>query len=270
MPFTLAHPAAALPLRRWLGRFGSMSALVVGSVIPDLVYFLPVGASGVQSHSFWGLLWFCIPVGVATLVVYEVLLRPFALAMMPVAVLRRLRQDPHSEAATWRTLPRDVTSIALGAVTHIVWDSFTHISGPAVQRIAPLRAQVALFAGYLPQVYTLLQHASSLAGVSLLILWGVRWYRATGPATDAAPRSLSGPLKVLSIGAIVVPSAAMPALLLWERLDADQGFHTLQVSLGRAVFSAGTVFLVSLLSVASVWRLTNLLASGREAGRSGA
>ena len=37
MPFTLSHPAAVIPLRRW----GIFSALIIGSIMPDSVYFLP-------------------------------------------------------------------------------------------------------------------------------------------------------------------------------------------------------------------------------------
>lgn len=40
MPFTGSHPAAVLPLLRW----GLIpSALVIGSMSPDLGYFLPLG-----------------------------------------------------------------------------------------------------------------------------------------------------------------------------------------------------------------------------------
>ncbi|MSQ59664.1 MAG: DUF4184 family protein [Betaproteobacteria bacterium] len=40
MPFTIAHPAAALPLLRPLRGFGVLSALVIGSMTPDFPYFL--------------------------------------------------------------------------------------------------------------------------------------------------------------------------------------------------------------------------------------
>lgn len=49
MPFTLAHPAAAVPLRRRLGRYGTLSLLLIGSMARDLAYFLPVGVSRAQS-----------------------------------------------------------------------------------------------------------------------------------------------------------------------------------------------------------------------------
>ena len=41
MPVTIAHPIAAIPLRRPLGRLGVLSALVIGSITPDVPFFLP-------------------------------------------------------------------------------------------------------------------------------------------------------------------------------------------------------------------------------------
>jgi Domain of unknown function (DUF4184) len=62
VPYPFAHPAAVLLLARPMGRFAVPSALVIGSVIPDLWYFLPfVGREA--SHSPAGLFWFCLPAG---------------------------------------------------------------------------------------------------------------------------------------------------------------------------------------------------------------
>jgi hypothetical protein len=88
---TLAHPAVALPLRRLLGPLGLTSALAVGSMIPDLAYFLPLGVSGAQSHSVRGLFWFCLPAGVLGWVAYRVVVRPFVLQLVPDAVALRVR-----------------------------------------------------------------------------------------------------------------------------------------------------------------------------------
>src|SRR5215468_10777233 len=41
MPFTLAHPAAVLPLRGF--RYLRTAPLITGAVIPDLAYYLPGG-----------------------------------------------------------------------------------------------------------------------------------------------------------------------------------------------------------------------------------
>ena len=47
MPFTLAHPAAVLPLRGV--RHLRMAPLIVGAMVPDLPYYLP-GATARYGH----------------------------------------------------------------------------------------------------------------------------------------------------------------------------------------------------------------------------
>jgi len=60
LPFTLAHPAAVLPLRRTGLVF---SALVVGSMAPDFPYFLSVSDAIRWGHSTRGVFLFCLPFG---------------------------------------------------------------------------------------------------------------------------------------------------------------------------------------------------------------
>jgi hypothetical protein len=254
MPFTLAHPAAVLPLRRGLGRLGIPSALVVGSMVPDLAYFFPLGVTGSQSHSGAGLLWFCLPVGIAALVVFDWLVGPFTVAMLPSAV--SLRLDPRSVGFNAQRLLTAGPAILVGAVTHVAWDSFTHSSGIAVQAFPALRAPVPLFPWYVPQVFTLLQHGSTLAGLALLTLWAVRWYQHTPPrfAQDgyALPRWLRSVVLVMLFLAPAVTAAAV----LWPRLSASESsLRVVQQMVGRAVFAAGTAFLIALLLLAAAWRL---------------
>lgn len=71
MPLTFAHPAAVLPTSRSLGRFGVLSALVIGSMAPDFVYFVPLGIHGSESHSIRGLIWFCVPSGMLVFFAYH-------------------------------------------------------------------------------------------------------------------------------------------------------------------------------------------------------
>lgn len=73
MPLTFAHPAAALPLLRPLGRYGSLSALVIGSIAPDLAFIVPIGASREQTHGLAALLTFSLPAGLLAYVLFHVL-----------------------------------------------------------------------------------------------------------------------------------------------------------------------------------------------------
>ena len=60
MPFTLSHPAAVLPFVTRAAKYNATSALVIGSLIPDLPYFVrwPIALHG--SHTPLGLATFCL------------------------------------------------------------------------------------------------------------------------------------------------------------------------------------------------------------------
>jgi hypothetical protein len=64
-----------------------------------------------------------------------------------------------------------MASIALvfGALTHIIWDSFTHRSGMAVANLPAFRAIVLGV-----PLYKVLQHGSTLLGLLLIARWYFR------------------------------------------------------------------------------------------------
>ncbi len=70
MPFTPSHVAAVLPLAR-TGL--PPTALVVGSVAPDLPYYLPLPVAAATTHGPAGL-WLDVLLGGAVLVVYAYVL----------------------------------------------------------------------------------------------------------------------------------------------------------------------------------------------------
>ena len=57
MPFTFAHPAAILPLRR--SRFLQTVPLIIGSMVPDAPYFFPWGVAKYfyETHTLIRLFW---------------------------------------------------------------------------------------------------------------------------------------------------------------------------------------------------------------------
>ena len=147
----------------------------------------------------------------------------------------------------------------LAAATHVVWDSFTHSTGFVVQALPVLREPVRLVDWYQPHVFTLLQHGSTLAGLSVLAFWGLRWFRGA-TATEAMGASrLPTWARASIVVAVALPSAATGPLVLWARFSGREWtFRILQDNLGRAVFSAGTVFLTVFMMAALLWRASQL------------
>lgn len=261
MPFTLAHPTAVVPLRRWL----PLPALVAGSLAPDLAYFLPLGATGSESHSAMGLVWFCLPVGMGALFIYLLVLRPFALAMLPAGVSARM--PPTLARQSGRDTAAALAAVAVGAASHVTWDSFTHSSGAVVRALPLLRREVPLFAFYHPMWFTVLQHASSVIGLTALALLAWRWWYRSAPLAGSADRTPEW-VKVLVVLALCAPTVAAGAnASLPQVLATDGTFSVLQRALGRAVFAAGTAFLVALFVTSLSWRVWQMASEYRRGCR---
>ncbi|MBE8516526.1 DUF4184 family protein [Amycolatopsis sp. H6(2020)] len=173
MPFTLSHPAAVLPLAR---HPLVPSALVAGSVAPDLFWFVPAPAGfGLsRTHEFTAVLWLDPLLGLALLAVFHVLLKRPLTALAPHRLAERLPRRPFR----WNRPGWIALSLVLGAATHVGWDAFTHENGgPAFLRI-PLVTGV--------DVGRLIQLVSTLGGAAVLAWWLWRWYRAA-PVAPAPP-----------------------------------------------------------------------------------
>ncbi|MGW4464604.1 DUF4184 family protein [Micromonospora sp. NPDC004704] len=183
MPFTGSHPAAVLPFLRT----GLVpSALVIGSMTPDLPYFVPLRFSGSTTHTLTGALTVDVLLGGLAFGVWQAVLAPFAIAMAPAAVRERI--DPKlprgllHHLRSWRRLGLLGASLAVGAVTHVVWDSFTHVPAWGPAHIAWLNGIHAGIPGY-----RWVQYASTVVGGAALVAWFTHWmFTSTRrPGTDA-------------------------------------------------------------------------------------
>lgn len=193
MPFTLAHPAAVLPLRR-LPLMRTVP-LIIGAMTPDVPYFLPwrlakhfpQGAT----HTLPGMFTLDLPLGILALLFMWGLRVSLAAPLGPafqatcLAALERFGRRP----INWVLAP---LSLLIGSWTHLAWDSFTHPDGWMVSRISALSAPISFFS-YTGEMCHVLQYASSVFGLTVLAVWFVR-----RPSPQAqrrgAERRLGGPL----------------------------------------------------------------------------
>jgi uncharacterized protein DUF4184 len=206
MPFTLAHPAAILPLRGF--RYLRTVPLIIGALIPDLPYYLPAHLARFtpETHSFEG------SVTIDLLLGYAALAAVFVLRLPLTALLSaRTRWLCLSALAPFSSRPLEwlfaAVAIVLGVWTHLLWDSFTHLDGWMVHRVAALSAPVTL-GPYHGTVCHVLQYLSSVFGLAVMALWyGYRIVPAAAPAAPAAPasrqsaRCASGPMLLLVVAA---------------------------------------------------------------------
>lgn len=227
MPLTVAHTVAAIPLRRPLGRLGVLSALVIGSVMPDVPLFLTLSLNRNLTHTFFGLVWFCLPVGVVSYLLYDHLLDRPLRALMPEALQRRLAPlgDP-PRPHVWS--PAVLVSLLVGATTHVLWDSFTHGQEAGVGEWIPLlETRLFRISGYTVYVFSVLQHLSSAIGTMVLAVWIWRWYRRAPegalPAGGLTPAVRRRVLLSVALAVVLATTAvglnrppAQPTLRAWQ------------------------------------------------------
>jgi hypothetical protein len=194
VPFTLAHPAAVLPLRGV--RHLRIAPLIVGAMVPDLPYYLPGGIARYVpvTHAFVHSFTVDLALGYALLGSIVVLQRPLTALLSARARAMCLRAlFPFRRPIEWALA---APAILIGVWTHLLWDSFTHRDGWIVHRVAALSAPLVL-GPYNGTVCHALQYLSSVVGLSVLVLWYGRL-----------------PTPAVSVGSGAARSAAAPVLLL--------------------------------------------------------
>ncbi|MEO0770104.1 MAG: DUF4184 family protein [Cyanobacteria bacterium J06649_4] len=165
MPFTLSHPIAVWPLWKLSQRRLDLPALAVGAAIPDITYFIALRPVGNIGHSIPGIFLEGIPSGLLLLLLGRYFLWQPTLAILPRNISSRLL--PANTYKVFSSITRlfiIVLSVALGALSHIVWDSFTHKTGWGVQKIALLSELV-----FNQPIYKWLQYGGGLFGLLALL-----------------------------------------------------------------------------------------------------
>jgi len=175
MPFTFSHPAAILPVHFRFKNWIPLSALVVGSLVPDAAYYLPLPEHFKQnSHTLLGTFSTSLPAGILLWLLFYWLAAP-AVFLLP---------SPHREAIESQPAPRlasipqalgIASGILLGAWSHVLWDSFTHERGWIVKHTPLLQRPV--FDSMMPG-YKALQYLSSIFGLCVLLYAYNKWMSA--------------------------------------------------------------------------------------------
>ena len=191
MPFTVSHVAAVLPAYRVLSRAQVFTAAVIGSMVPDFGFLLPGALSRLQTHSVAALFTFCLPVGLLAYLLTVLLIRPAIIEILPDRAFARVR------AALSVPVPQSLRhillvllAILLGAITHLIWDAFTHENARGVRMFPVLEAYTPELDGHSLRLYHLLQYGSSVVGLLAVILALVLWVRHAPRPAQPLRRSL--------------------------------------------------------------------------------
>lgn len=149
----------------------SMSAMVVGSMIPDFQYFIQMKLSGRFSHTFEGVFLFDLPIAFLVLVVFHALVKDQLIDNLPLYFSKRLqRLKMFSFFRYGKEYPAGlVLCILIGTVSHIFWDSFTHVNGMFVELFPKLTDVINSDMLPVLPIYRYLQHISTILGAVLIL-----------------------------------------------------------------------------------------------------
>lgn len=201
MPLTVSHPIAVLPLKNTKLIF---SALVIGSMSPDFLYFINFAPKGKYGHTVEGLFLFCLPVGIIVLWIFHHIMKRPLVQFFPIDHQKKLTH--YAGDFKFGGFSRFILiclSILIGAITHIVWDGFTHEKGWVVEQVPPLTMTLISTPYGDFKIYKFLQYLGHLFGFPLLIYFYYKWYEAAPSMDLSIIQAPSRRIKLLIMGLII-------------------------------------------------------------------
>jgi len=241
MAYTFSHPAAILPLRKHL----PFSALIVGSMAPDFLYFIPGVPHSHYGHSTQGIFTFSLPASLFVLWLFHTVLKKPWMRLLPYSHQQRLvaLQGPFRFGGTRRFFTLLFTAF-IAIETHIWWDAFTHSQGFFPKHFSALKATV--IPGY--QVYGLLQIFTSVLGAVIILIAYLRWYhQAPAQEVDGYYR-ISGRWKITVLVTIV--SLAGLAVILFPSQPSHPDAYSKAAS---GIMDLTRAVLVQAIALAVLW-----------------
>jgi hypothetical protein len=166
MPFTVSHSAIVLPFLK--NKRLSATALIVGSMSPDFEYFFRMHKQSEFSHTFLGIFVVDFPLSFLVMFVFHQIIKKPMIENLPIYFQQRMQE---LKELNWIIYFKNnifivLTSLFLGAVSHLFWDSFTHLDGYFVERIPFLRLEI-----YSIHFSDIAQYLTSLIGLVFISIY---------------------------------------------------------------------------------------------------
>ncbi len=213
-----------------------MAGLATGAMSPDLEYLFQAGTSRSVSHDPIGIVLLDVPLALATLAAAS-LAAPGLASLVPgrwpaAAAWIREWRPPWSTPAAFAWL---VLAIIVGALNHIVVDSFTHGGSWGVDLFPSLNEPVVVAGRWFP-AYRWLQYGLSVIGLILVGLAVLQWFREVQPRPSVTNAAWIEPRKNL----ILISLLGLASLA---------AIHQATISLGMPGFNKATAVVLLLAGI---------------------
>jgi len=167
MPFTFAHPLYAYPLKYIKPKYFSLTGLVLGSMAPDFEYFMMLEPYSWIGHSMAGLFFEALPLCTLLALIFHYIVKDALAIHLPS--IYHLDERAYYMRGSWSMRGPFawlifLGSVAVGFLTHVLIDAFTHVGGYFVTRYPMLREAVV----WNIPAYKILQHSFSLLGLIVI------------------------------------------------------------------------------------------------------
>lgn len=171
MPLSSAHPAIVLPLCKLSKKWISSTAIIIGSISPDLEYFYHLKPLRTFGHQFAHAWWFDLLITITLCFIFHNLIRNVLIDYFPPFLKRRfiLYKIFNWNEHFFKFFPAIFFSSLIGIYSHLIWDEFTHVGSHVVNAIPFLNTYLFEVFGRKIYICNLLQHISSLGGTFIVI-----------------------------------------------------------------------------------------------------
>ncbi|GHA62145.1 DUF4184 family protein [Pontibacter akesuensis] len=224
MPFTFSHPAIVLPLKKLKPNWFSVNGLVLGSMAPDLQYFLKMSGASDFGHTAIGVFAIDLPLSFLVAIAFHRWVRNSLIRHLPSPLDTR-----YSDFLTFdfnaylrRSWFVFAASAFVGALSHMFWDFFGRPEG-IVYYFAPAFFEQTLQLGPVEmEVNDLIERIGSVLG---LIFLGWLVFQKKEPIAPAVA-SRTTRQKFTFWGAVLLGTLLITALKLWLDWEEDSaGFY---------------------------------------------
>ena len=266
MPFTLSHPSIVLPFARLLNRWRVLSATVIGAMVPDFGMFLPWRMERYETHSRVALFTFCLPVGLIAYWTFQYLIKTPVLEVLPNGAYSRSRaRAATADITSVRQWVSSVSAIFVGAVSHLVWDAFTHENARGVRMFPWIDEPIAEFGSHRIMGVRFLQDVSSLIGLAVVV--GFVCYALRPEPSHPKPQRALSARERHAWGLAYAATAVILAAIgfFWARIG-DPYRHFLGMIINGAAIAAVRGLGASLLIVSAALLLHLRTSSLKRAG----
>jgi Domain of unknown function (DUF4184) len=199
---------------------------------PDFGFFSPWRPARFETHSPDALVTFCLPAGLAAYWLFQRLIRTPILEILPPGAYARWQTS--AAPANYRSLRQwlfAALGILGGALTHLIWDTFTHEGARGVRMVPALDDPVDI-GGHHFGGSRLLQDGSSILGLIAVFAVLAYSFRPGRPEDESQPRRLAPRERHLWILAYLVAAIGLSVLFFAFR------HQPLLLITGRSLISA--------------------------------